>query len=258
VSPSLSQAGGDLAQSVAWVAGNKVRLTPRTPDGYWPANTSVALSGGVSGIRTEAGSWFVSDISSSFRTGDERVIDVDLSTQTLTACRNGVQVDQFLVSSGTRGRETRTGKFFIYQRIADARMTSNTNPFAPDYYDIKHVPWTQYFDRGNALHGAWWHNNFGNPMSHGCVNVQTPTQNRRWPAALPQAEFLWQFDNLGDAVVVHGVTPAGSAPPPPPAPPPPLSPQPSPTIPPIPLPTQPAGTPEPSPTPSATQTLVTG
>jgi lipoprotein-anchoring transpeptidase ErfK/SrfK len=250
----VSQASGgpDVALSVAWVARNKVRLTPRTPDGYWPANSSIALSGGVSGLRTESGSWFVSDISSSFVTGDERVIDVDLTTQTLTACRNGVQVNQFPVSSGARGHDTRTGRFFIYQRIADARMTSNTNPFAPGYYDIKHVPWTQYFDRGNALHGAWWHNNFGHPMSHGCVNVQTPTQNRRWPAALPQADFLWQFDSLGDPVVVHGVTPTATSPPPPPAPsgPPPSStPVPLPTTPPSPSPTQPAESQEPSATP---------
>jgi lipoprotein-anchoring transpeptidase ErfK/SrfK len=242
---SLAAPGPDVPPSVAWVARNKVRLTPRTPDGYWPPNSTVALSAAVSGLRTEAGTWFVSDISSSFSTGDERVIDVDLTTQTLTACRNGAQMNQFPISSGTRGRDTRTGRFFIYSRIADARMTNNTTPFAPDYYDIKHVPWTQYFDRGNALHGAWWHNNFGRPMSHGCVNVQTPTRNSRWPAALPQAEFLWQFDNLGDPVVVHGTTP--TAPPPAPPAPPPASPAPpeassSPT--PVPVPPE-----APSPTP---------
>jgi lipoprotein-anchoring transpeptidase ErfK/SrfK len=48
-------------------------------------------------------------------------------------------------------------------------------------------------------------------MSHGCVNVQTPTDNTKWPAALPQAEWLYNFDNLGDPVVVHGVTPGLTA-----------------------------------------------
>ena len=57
------------------------------------------------------------------------------------------------------------------------------------------------------LHGAWWHNNFGHPMSHGCVNISTRTRNSSWPNAAPNAEYLWNFDNVGDPVVVHGQTP---------------------------------------------------
>jgi lipoprotein-anchoring transpeptidase ErfK/SrfK len=209
-------AGPDLPVSVAWVAATKVRLAPRTADGYWPANTTISLAARISGLRTASGNWFTSDLASTFTTGDKRVVDVDLTTQTVTACRNGAQVNQFPVSTGTRGaRATRTGNFAIYLRVADERMQSHTSPFAPDYYDIEHVPWTQYFDRGNALHGAWWHNEFGTPKSHGCVNIQTPTNNKRWPGALPHAEFLWHFNSLGDPVIVRGETPA---PPPPPAP----------------------------------------
>jgi lipoprotein-anchoring transpeptidase ErfK/SrfK len=213
-------AGPDLPVAVAWVAANKVRLAPRTPDGYWPANTTVSLAARISGLRAEPGNWFTSDLASTFTTGDKRVVDVDLTTQTLTACRNGAQVNQFPISTGTRGaRATRTGNFAIYLRVADERMQSHTSPFAPDYYDIEHVPWTQYFDRGNALHGAWWHNEFGTPKSHGCVNIQTPTNNKRWPGALPHAEFLWHFNSLGDPVIVHGETPAPAPPPPSPSPP---------------------------------------
>jgi lipoprotein-anchoring transpeptidase ErfK/SrfK len=86
-------------------------------------------------------------------------------------------------------------------------MKSSASEFAPDYYDVKHVPWTQYFHNGEALHGAYWHNNFGHPMSHGCVNISTPTRNASWPQSAPNAEYLWNFDNLGDPVVVHGTTP---------------------------------------------------
>ena len=44
-------------------------------------------------------------------------------------------------------------------------------------------------------------------MSHGCVNVSTPTPNASWPHAAPDAEGLWSFDAIGDPVIVHGVTP---------------------------------------------------
>jgi hypothetical protein len=44
-------------------------------------------------------------------------------------------------------------------------------------------------------------------MSHGCVNISTPTRNASWPGAAPNAEYLWSFDNLGDPVIVHGTTP---------------------------------------------------
>ena len=202
---------GAVPLSFSWTTDRRVRLTPRTPDGYWPARSTISLLARLSNVKTTAGNVFASDMTSSFVTGDKRVIDVDLGTQKLTACKNGVQDRQFLISSGTASHPTYTGTFYIYRRVADEEMKSPEGPFAPDFYDIKHVPWTQYFDGGAALHGAWWHNNFGHPMSHGCVNVQTPTENTRWPNATPEANYLWNFDNLGDPVIVHGVTPGLAA-----------------------------------------------
>ncbi|HEV3232226.1 MAG TPA: L,D-transpeptidase family protein [Candidatus Dormibacteraeota bacterium] len=199
--------GTALTVNPVWLSATRVRLAPTTPDGYWPANSTITVHAAMANLKTSAGNWWGGDLTSSFSTGDKRVIDVNLSTQTLTACKNGVQANQFLISSGTPSHFTYTGHFAIYRRVADEEMKSPEGPFAPDYYDIKHVPWTQYFDGGAALHGAWWHNNFGHPMSHGCVNVQTPTDNTRWPKATPQAEWLWNFDNVGDPVIVSGVTP---------------------------------------------------
>jgi lipoprotein-anchoring transpeptidase ErfK/SrfK len=207
--PAVS--AGSVPVSFSWTTDRRVRLTPKTPDGYWPAKSTIAVSARLSGVQTTAGNVFASDINSSFVTADKRVIDVDLTNQRLTACRNGVQDRQFLISSGAVAHPTYTGTFYIYSRVADEEMKSPEGPFAPDYYDIKHVPWTQYFDGGAALHGAWWHNNFGHPMSHGCVNVQTPTENKQWPKATPEAEYLWNFDYLGDPVIVHGVTPGLAA-----------------------------------------------
>gem|GEM_PF-448454 len=203
---------GPLAVTATWLNSRRVRLTPRTPDGYWPANSTITLAARLTGYHTADNTSYVRDPSLSFSTGDKRVIDVDLTGQNLTACKNGTQANQFLISSGTaNGHASFDGSFYIYRRVADEEMKSPEGPFAPDYYDIKHVPWTQYFDGGAALHGAWWHNNFGHPMSHGCINVQTPTDNTRWPRAAAQAEWLWNFDSIGDPVIVHGVTPGLTA-----------------------------------------------
>jgi lipoprotein-anchoring transpeptidase ErfK/SrfK len=199
---------GPLSISPSWLSSHRLRLVPRTPDGYWPADSTVTLSAKLTGYHTAPGSFFAHDVNLAFSTGDKRVIDVDLGTQNLLACKNGAAANQFPISSGTpNGHASFDGSFYIYRRVADEEMKSPEGPFAPDFYDIKHVPWTQYFDGGAALHGAWWHNNFGHPMSHGCINVQTPTDNTRWPNAAAQAEWLWNFDNLGDPVIVHGVTP---------------------------------------------------
>jgi lipoprotein-anchoring transpeptidase ErfK/SrfK len=60
-------------------------------------------------------------------------------------------------------------------------------------YDLPNVPWVMFFtSRGHAIHGAYWHNNFGNPMSHGCVNL--PVSNAQW---------LYNFASVGTPVVVH-------------------------------------------------------
>ena len=208
---SPAAATGDLPVTAAWTTDRRVRLVPKTPDGYWPANSTIKLTAALRGLATSAGSVFEDDLTSSFSTGDKRVIDVDLSSQHSVACKNGTQANDFAISTGTSTHATNVGSYYIYRRVADEEMKSPEGPFAPDFYDIKHVPWTQYFDGGEALHGAWWHNNFGHPMSHGCVNVQTPTANSQWPAAVPQAEYLWNFDNLGDPVFVRGVTPGLTA-----------------------------------------------
>ena len=208
---SPAVAGGTVPTTVSWLSDRKLRLVPKTPDGYWPAKSTITLKGTIQGLSSSAGNVFEGNVTTSFSTGDKRVIDVNLSNQTLTACKNGAQDNQFLISSGTASHPTYTGSFAIYRRVADEEMKSPEGPFAPDFYDIKHVPWTQYFDGGAALHGAWWHNNFGTPKSHGCVNVQDPTDNTQWPHALPQAQYLWGFDNIGDPVLVHGVTPGLSA-----------------------------------------------
>ncbi|HEU5002126.1 MAG TPA: L,D-transpeptidase family protein [Actinomycetota bacterium] len=200
--------GAVLSVAPQWNSPTELQLVPKTADGYWPPDATIEVSAHVDGAPGKDGSWFTGSVDRTFTTGDKRVIDVDLGSQTLSACQNGTMANQFLISSGIAPKDTTaTGTFYIYERDRDAEMKSGDNQFAPGYYDVKHVPWTQYFHAGDALHGAWWHNNFGHPMSHGCVNISTPTDNHQWPDAVPDAEYLWHFDNLGDPVIVHGTTP---------------------------------------------------
>lgn len=106
---------------------------------------------------------------------DEKTIVVKLSTQTLTAYEYDTEVAQFSISSGVAKYPTITGTFYVYAKYEKTRMTAYD-------YDIPNVPWTMYYFEGYAIHGAPWHNNFGTPMSHGCVNM-----------AVPDAKWLFEW-----------------------------------------------------------------
>jgi lipoprotein-anchoring transpeptidase ErfK/SrfK len=95
-----------------------------------------------------------------------KAIVVSLKNQRIYAYENGHLVHSALMSSGKPGTETVQGDYRIYVKYASTRMTG------PDY-DIPNVPWTMYFYQGYGIHGAYWHNDFGREMSHGCVNLET-------------------------------------------------------------------------------------
>jgi LysM repeat protein len=94
-------------------------------------------------------------------------IVVDLSDQRVYAYENGALVRNVLVSTGLWGSPTVTGDYRIYVKYDSQLMTG------PGYY-LPGVPWVMYFYQGYSLHGTYWHHNFGQPMSHGCVNMPTP------------------------------------------------------------------------------------
>lgn len=98
----------------------------------------------------------------------EKHIYVDLTKQMLFAFQGNTEVMQALVSTGKWGR-TPTGNFAIWSKLRATRMAGGSGA---DYYNLPNVPYTMYFYRDYALHGAYWHNNFGHPMSHGCVNMR--------------------------------------------------------------------------------------
>jgi lipoprotein-anchoring transpeptidase ErfK/SrfK len=112
-------------------------------------------------------------------------IEVNLSEQTLTAWQGDVAVMHTNISSGRSNTPTVTGRFTIGNKYKAQRMSG------PDY-DLPNVPWVMYFYSGYAIHGAYWHNNFGVPMSHGCVNMRTN-----------ESQMLYEWAPAGTEVYVH-------------------------------------------------------
>lgn len=98
----------------------------------------------------------------------EKHIYVDLSTQTLYAYEGGTKVMQTYISSGKWGK-TPVGNFHIWEKLVATRMAGGEGA---DAYDLPNVPYVMYFYNDFGLHGAYWHDNFGHPMSHGCVNMR--------------------------------------------------------------------------------------
>lgn len=117
-------------------------------------------------------------------TGIKR-IDVNLAAQTLTAWDGDRIVLNTLISSGTAYAPTVTGRYRIGNKYPVQRM------IGPGY-DIPDVPSVMYFWEDYALHGAYWHNNFGTPMSHGCVHLRPS-----------EAEYLFAWADVGTEVYVH-------------------------------------------------------
>jgi|SRR5579871_5126248 len=98
----------------------------------------------------------------------EKHIYVDLSTQTLVAYQGKTQILKTLVSTGKWNR-TPTGNFHIWEKLLATRMAGGEGA---DAYDLPNVPYVMYFYNDFGLHGAYWHDNFGHEMSHGCVNLR--------------------------------------------------------------------------------------
>lgn len=114
-----------------------------------------------------------------------RRIEIDLSEQTLTAWQGDVVVMHTKVSTGRPETPTVLGRYQIRTKLPSQRMRGPG-------YDLPNVPSVMYFYAGYAIHGAYWHNNFGQVMSHGCVNMR-----------LDEAEALYEWASIGTEVFVH-------------------------------------------------------
>lgn len=107
----------------------------------------------------------------------ERWIDIDLDNQILVAFEGTTPVYATMISSGTKETPTATGLYRMWLKESEADMK---NLKAEDPYSVATVPWTQFFfpDDDLAVHTAYWHDAFGKPRSHGCVNLAP--RDARW------------------------------------------------------------------------------
>ncbi len=100
---------------------------------------------------------------------DAKWIHVDLAEQTLVAYEGDEPVYATMISSGKEGYEPPTGLFQVEQKYISTTM--NATDAIDGFYEVEEVPWTLYYHGGYALHGAYWHTDFGKVRSHGCTNI---------------------------------------------------------------------------------------
>lgn len=143
----------------------------------------------------------------------EKHIYVDLTNQTLTAYQGSAQIFKTYISSG-KWFPTPIGDFTIWVKLRATRMTGGSGA---DYYDLPNVPYVMYFynDKvprfaGFSLHGAYWHNNFGHPMSHGCVNMRIIDAEKIYDWVDPQTNGNTTYadsKNQGTKITIFGEAP---------------------------------------------------
>ena len=122
----------------------------------------------------------------------KKKILVDISDQTLFAYDGADLYLKAKVSTGINSMPTATGTFNIYRKTPTRYMQGPIPGVGEDYYDLPGVPWNMYFTAdGAAIHGAYWHNSFGQRYSHGCVNLPPAT-----------AEKLYKWADVGTKIIV--------------------------------------------------------
>jgi lipoprotein-anchoring transpeptidase ErfK/SrfK len=132
-----------------------------------------------------------------FPTRTEKWIDVDLGDQRVVAYEGTSPVRAFTISSGLPGTPTVTGTFRIWVRTPRQTMSGPG-------YSLPNVQWVQYFYGDYAFHGAYWHSNWGRPMSRGCINMRNEDAEWLYKWAMPEwnGEQGWLYPSEENATLV--------------------------------------------------------
>jgi hypothetical protein len=143
--------------------------------------------------------------------GDKR-IDIDLGQQTLTCYEGEENVFTTAIASGLGGElNTPLGQHHVLLKQASRHMSNVSYPGGPEplgeIFDLPGVPWNTFFDlSGTAIHGAYWHNDFGIRRSHGCVNVSCDAARwiYRWvhPVGGYEDDFIQSDYRVGTPIYV--------------------------------------------------------
>lgn len=144
---------------------------------------------------------------------DQKRIEVSLAEQKLRAYEGNRLIMEFPVSTGKWGR-TPTGTFYISHKFRYSTMSGGSPELNTDYY-LPNVPYVMFFQngevptsRGFSIHGTYWHNNFGTPMSHGCVNLSIPNAAAvfNWTSPIVGTDKSSQVansDNPGTKIIIY-------------------------------------------------------
>jgi len=147
----------------------------------------------------------------------EKHIEVDLTNQKLIAVENNNTMMEFPISTGLWGW-TPTGTFTTWVKLKYTLMSGGSKALGT-YYFLPNVPYTMYFyneetpkSLGYGIHGAYWHNNFGHPMSHGCINLKPEDAKTLFYWANPPiSEKEWgkyiNTENPGTKIIIYGTAP---------------------------------------------------
>ncbi len=128
-----------------------------------------------------------------------RWIEINLHEQSVAIYQDTQLVYATLISSGLPGWWTRPGLFQITEKLETTPMSGAFEADFADYYYLEDVPFTLYFDELRAFHGTYWHNSFGQQMSHGCANLSPG-----------DSQWLYLWAEIGDWVYVWD--PSGQTP----------------------------------------------
>ncbi len=145
---------------------------------------------------------------------NERWLDVDLSTQTAVLFQGTTPIYATLVSTGKthpqkdQDHSSPTGEWRIREKHITATMDGDGTAAGDMPYSIEAVPYVMYFHRSYAVHGAFWHENFGVKMSHGCINMAPLDAKYVFFHTDPPVHAGWQGawssdERPGSRVIVH-------------------------------------------------------
>jgi lipoprotein-anchoring transpeptidase ErfK/SrfK len=194
--------------------------------GEVPFRATVNLNGkvrtrqGKRYVQLKNGSWIISDDAAiaalpsklpSFARGQQKWIDLSIVSQTMVAWEGQTPVYVTMVSTGKDGmgdpkksHSTVRGTFRIREKHVTTTMDSDD---VGDEFELRDVPWVQYFHHGYAIHAAYWHDDYGKVRSHGCVNM-SPI-DARWfffwtTPGLPEGwHGVWNAKDTGEGTIVH-------------------------------------------------------
>ena len=178
----------------------------RRPGGFWTTRDGFLLQ--------EQGTRIVRprDSYPSFATGGRKWVDVSIRRQTLVAYVGDKPVYATLVSTGRGGMgdpekdfATVRGTFMVYSKHVAATMDAEDDK--SDSFNLQDVPFVQYFHKGFALHGTYWHDEFGKLRSHGCINLSPIDSAWLFEWTDPPVPKNWHSvlnKERGTVVYIHG------------------------------------------------------